>query len=83
MKKAAFIVLIGLMLFGITGCGNQQFIDTTYTYEKAIIRMPDQSILEVEIDSWRDYSDGDQMQIKAKDGKTYLVHSANCVLITK
>lgn len=32
------------------------------------------------IESWKDYDDGDQIQVKI-DGTTYLVHSVNIVLI--
>lgn len=32
------------------------------------------------IESWKDYDDGDQIQVKI-DGTTYLVHSANIALI--
>ena len=35
----------------------------------------------VDVKSWTDFEDGDQIQIKAKDGTTYLVHSSNVTLI--
>ena len=37
--------------------------------------------MEIEIEQWRDYEDGEQIQIKGKDGKTYLVSSFNTILI--
>ena len=39
-------------------------------------------IVEGKVASWTDFEDGDQIQVKI-DGKTYLVHSANIVLISE
>ena len=38
------------------------------------------SVISGKIESWKDYDDGDQIQVKI-DGTTYLVHSVNIVLI--
>ncbi len=43
---------------------------------------PNGEIIEGEVDSWRDYEDGDQIQVII-DGVTYLVHAANTVLMTE
>lgn len=49
MKK----VLCGLLISGLgvlaVGCGNQQLLDTEYTYNKTIIGFPDGSVKEVEV----------------------------------
>ena len=76
MKKLLALVVI---VFTLSGC-NRQIIDITYKYDRAIIDLGTE-IIEVEVASWSDYEDGDQLQIKAKNGKTYLVHSSNCTLI--
>lgn len=78
MKKLFLGVLCCACL---VGCGNQQFIDTTYTFHKAIIEIKPGETIEVNVSSWGDYSDGDQIQIKTTDGITYLVHSSKCILI--
>lgn len=82
MKKkiVALIAAAGLAI-GLTGCGNRQIIDTTYTFEKAVIAMPDGSVIEGEIQSWKDYEDGDTIQVKIGD-VTYLTHISNVVLMT-
>ena len=36
-----------------------------------------------EINNWTDYSDGDSIQIKTKDGDVYLFHASNCTLINR
>lgn len=66
---------------GLTAC-NQILIDMTYTYNRAIISLPNGEIVEGKVASWTDFEDGDQIQVKI-DGKTYLVHSANIVLISE
>ena len=57
-----------------------RFLDTTYTYDRAIISLPNGEVVDGKIQSWRDYEDGDQIQVTV-DGKTYLVHSTNIALI--
>ena len=74
---------IGALLIGgmyLTGCGNKTFIDTTYTFDKAIIRLPNDEVIEGKVQSWTDYERGDQIQVKI-NGNVYLVHSEDIVLI--
>ena len=83
MKKwiATAAALIDLICAAVlTGC-NKQMVDLTYSYEYAIIGLPNGEVVEGKVSSWTDYEDGDQLQIKI-DGKTYLVHSSNVVLIS-
>ena len=83
MKKAIAIVLtiaLAAALFLLAGC-NKQMVDLTYSYEYAIIGLPNGETVEGKVSSWTDFEDGDQIQVKI-DGKTYLVHSSNVVLIS-
>ena len=83
MKKifAAIILVMCLLLTACNGY-NKQLFDTTYRFDRAIISLPDGTIVDGKIQSWRDYEDGDQLQIKI-DGVTYLVHSSDAVLIVE
>lgn len=82
MKRKIFALLaVGAMLLS-TGCGNRAVFDTTYTFNKAIVKLADGSTIEGKVQSWSDYEDGDQIQVKI-DGKTYLVHSMNITLIAE
>ena len=74
----ALVVILGAMV--LTGC-NKQMVDLTYSYEYAIIGLPNGEVVEGRVSSWTDFEDGDQIQVKI-DGKTYLVHSSNVVLIS-
>lgn len=81
MKKIlATLMIVLLMAITLSGCGNKQIFDTTYTFNKAIISLPNGDIVEGEVEMWTDYDDGDQIQVKI-DGVTYLVHSSDIVLI--
>lgn len=65
----------------MTSC-NAQIIDTTFKFDKAVILLPNGEVIEGEVDSWKDFEDGDQIQVKI-DGKTYLTHIQNVVLISE
>lgn len=80
MKKIIGIICMIVMLLSLTGCGNKTLLDTTYKFDRAIIQMPNGEIVEGEVQTWNDYEDGDQIQVKI-DGVIYLVHSSNIVLI--
>lgn len=80
MKKILALTLISaLLIVSLSGC-NKQIFDTTYSFDKAIISLPNGQVIEGKIDSWTDYEDGDQIQVKI-NGVIYLVHSSNIVLI--
>lgn len=79
MKK--LILMLVLSTFLLAGC-NRQVLDLTYSYNYAIIQLPNGEVVEGKIESWRDYDDGEQLQVKM-NGITYLTSSYNCVLINK
>ena len=84
MKKviALLLAVIGVLsALLLSGC-NKQMVDLTYSYEYAIIGLPNGEVVEGKVSSWTDFEDGDQIQVRI-DGKTYLVHSSNVVLISK
>jgi hypothetical protein len=80
MKKLITIatLLIGLPL--LSACGNQTFLDTTYTFNYAQFILPNGEIIQGKLIKWRDYDDGEQLQLVMEDGNTYLVSSFNAVL---
>ena len=80
MKKVFAYLLAATLAVSLAACGNRQMIDMTYTYDRAVISLPNGEVVDGKIQSWRDYEDGDQIQVTV-DGKTYLVHSANIALI--
>ena len=81
-KIFALIFVITIIVSLLVGCGNKTLIDTTYSFERAILILPNGEVIEGKVQTWKDYADGDQIQVKI-DGETYLVHSSNIVLISE
>lgn len=73
-------VLCCLSVFLLAGCGNRQMFDTTWNFNRAYLIVGDE-VIEVEIDSWRDFDNSDMIQIRTADGATYLTHSVNVILV--
>ena len=82
MKEKLFAAILALgMVLSMSAC-NRQIIDLTYNYKYAIISLPDGEIVEGKVDSWKDFEDGDQLQVTI-NGVTYLVHATDAVLMTE
>ena len=89
MKKIIAFLLILVFVLCMTACNrtildttcNRTILDTTYYFDRAIIHLPDGETVSGKVDRWCDY-EGDQLQIVI-DGKVYLVHSMNAVLIAE
>lgn len=84
MKKFVCVLIMAICLFGATACawGNQSWFDTTYNFDRVQIAMPDGSVIEGKVQSWCDYENSDVVQVKV-DGKVYLTHYMNVVLISE
>lgn len=80
MKFKSILSIIALTVL-LTGC-NKQVIDLDYTYNYAVIQLPNGQVVEGKVQSWTDYDDGEQLQVRI-DGVTYLCSSYNCVLMHK
>ena len=80
-NKRLLLLVVVLMSLLLAGC-NKQLIDTTYSFDRAIISLPNGEIVEGKVQSWKDFDDGDQVQVKINE-KTYLVHTMNVVLISE
>ena len=81
---AMVVVILFLLAMGIVfaGCGNMSVMDTVWSFERAIIFLPDGEKLEGKVTSWTDYENSDMIQVTI-DGKTYLTHSSNVVMISE
>ena len=85
IRSILVIAIVCLLLLSVcvsfAGC-NKQMVDLTYSYEYAILSLPNGDVIEGRVTSWTDFEDGDQIQVKI-NGNTYLVHSSNIVLISE
>lgn len=82
MKKKLLMMCVLATASTAPICGNKDMFDTVYTYDRAIVRLPDDTVIDGKVDSWTDYADDDQIQVTI-EGKTYLVHSSNISLIAE
>ena len=62
MKKLAIIVSSIILAVSLAAC-NKQVVDLTYSYERAIISLPNGEIVEGKVQSWTDFKNGDQIVV--------------------
>ena len=74
------VAIAALIFYWEATHGNRRLVDTKNRFDRAIIALPNGQTVEGKISSWLDYSDSDVVQITL-DGKTYLTHYTNVVLI--
>lgn len=79
MKKIILVALVICVLFVTSACAyNRSLIDLSYDFRYAVFN----NGKVVEIKSWRDFEDGDQLQFTSVNGITYLTHASNVVLMS-
>lgn len=79
MKKVIAMAAALMLAAALTGCGNGKPLDTVYTFGRAIVSLPDGTVVDGNVDTWTVYK-GDQLQVTI-EGVTYIVHSSNIALI--
>ena len=79
-KKFIIMTLAASICLTLGGCGNRQLLDTTYTFNRAIVQLANGTIIDGECESWTDYEYGDMVQVQI-DGDTYYIHGSNVSLI--
>lgn len=83
MKKIISVILMIFMVASLcVACGNRAVFDTTWSFERAIIFLPDGEKIEGAVTTWDDYESSDMIQVTI-DGETYLTHSSNVILISE
>lgn len=78
-NKVLAMLLAGITSVSLCGC-NKQIVDTTYSFKYAYISLPNGECVEGKIESWTDFGNGDQLQVKV-GGKMYLTDTTRCVLV--
>lgn len=83
IKKIIFILTLAAVLLVATGCSNKAIFDTAFNFRHAVIYTPGGEIYtEGKVDNWKDFEDGDQIQVTI-NGNTYLTHSSLVIMSTK
>lgn len=61
---------------------DELLVDVTYNYTYGYVELPNGECVEGTVDSWTDYDDSNQIQVKI-DGVTYFTDMTRVVLTTK
>lgn len=77
MKKFLLLLIILFITITLASC-NYQPIDLTFNYNKVHIIETNKCYV---ITSWRDYEDGEQVQVTLNDGTTLLLSTNTSILI--
>ena len=72
-----FILCLLFFTFILVGC-NYQMLDTNYKFDHVHIYETGKCY---KIKTWRDFEDGDQLQVTLEDGTVLLLHSTDCALV--
>ena len=78
-KVTSFALVSVLGVTTLTGCGNYDFWDTQYTFNKIIIVNGDSATI-VNAKKWTDF-DGEQIQIETPEGLVFVSNSDNIYLL--
>jgi len=78
MKKIIMTSIICLYI--LTGCGNKQIFDTTYTFNYISCNETYAPFKNTKIKKWTDYDDGEQLQVTLEDGNIILISANYCWL---
>ena len=83
MKKTLLIIVLVICFVFLASCGNRKVgIDIYQSFNKAYVNVGGEW-KELSIKSWRDFSEGDEVQIVTTNGEVYLTHYSNMILVNK
>ena len=79
------LVFISLLIYtrysGATAKWNKATgIDVEQSFTRAYLTMPDGSVRMLNVKSWRDYENSDQLQFTTDEDITYLTHASRVIL---
>lgn len=80
MKRFLCMMMAAALMMALMCACNRSVVDVTLSYDYGYILLPTGDVVEGKVDSWMDYDDGDQLQVTI-DGKTYLAHATNVILV--
>lgn len=83
MKRSLLIIVLIVCFILLASCGNRKVgIDLNQSFNKAYVNIGNEW-KEFSIKSWRDFQEGDEVQIETTNGEVYLTHYSNMVLVNK
>ena len=80
-KCIALVLVLIVALISLCGC-NMSVVDTTWKFDRAIVRLADDRVIDGHVQSWLEFDGSDMLQVKIDD-VVYLTHSSNIVLMAE
>ena len=84
IRKVVILTAVLLVLTGVSvickGCGNMSILDLHWTFDEAIVKMPDGKCERIKLVGWHDFEQSDMIQIETEE-QVFCTHSANVILI--
>lgn len=79
------LLLAGAIVFGVVKGykavnSNKDLWQADYNFKKVVIKLPNDEVVNGEVEEWTTYDNKDTVKVKLKNGKQYLGHSSNIVL---
>lgn len=81
MKKILIALVAASLLISVLVSCNMTVIDTTWSFERAIVMLPNGVVVEGNVQSWTEFDSSDMIQVKIDDN-VYFTHSTNVCLIS-
>lgn len=82
MNKKYILLVVALIICVVvlSSCGNRQVgFDTYQSFNTAYLNIGGEWT-KIKLKSWRDFDNGDEVQVVDEKGKVYLTHYSNAVL---
>lgn len=84
MKRIVLALVLLVAMVVLCGCNgfNMELIDTTWKFDRAVVNLTPDRVVEGVVQSWTDFDGSDMIQVRIDD-VIYLTHSSNVVLIAE
>ena len=84
MKRIALVLVLLVAMVALCGCNgfNMEVIDTTWKFDRAVVNLTPDRVVEGVVQSWTDFDGSDMIQVRIDD-VIYLTHSSNVMLIAE
>lgn len=84
MKRIVLVLVLLVAMVCLCGCNgfNMELIDTTWKFDRAVVNLTPDRVVEGIVQSWTDFDGSDMIQVRIDDA-IYLTHSSNVVLIAE
>ena len=79
------LILAAAIVFGVVKGykamnSNKDLWQADYNFKKVVIKLPNDEVVNGEVEEWTTYDNKDTVKVKLKNGKQYIGHSSDIVL---